>query len=66
MPASFLQVAFGSQSLSKLIRKQNIPFAEYDTYKTLKELGKSVRLGSLLTCLQETAPDNTRVASPTH
>ncbi|KAF4793099.1 hypothetical protein TURU_114927 [Turdus rufiventris] len=37
-----IEVAFRSQSLSKLIRKQNIPFAEYDTYKTLKELGKSL------------------------
>ncbi|NXB79984.1 VIT2 protein, partial [Donacobius atricapilla] len=36
-----IEVAFRSQSLSKLMRKQNIPFAEYDTYKTLKELGKS-------------------------
>ncbi|NXC84075.1 VIT2 protein, partial [Cercotrichas coryphoeus] len=37
-----IEVAFRSQSLSKLMRKQNIPFAEYDTYKTLKELGKSL------------------------
>ncbi|NXY63751.1 VIT2 protein, partial [Callaeas wilsoni] len=37
-----IEVAFRSQSLTKLIRKQNIPFAEYDTYKTLKELGKSL------------------------
>ncbi|XP_010084431.1 PREDICTED: vitellogenin-2-like [Pterocles gutturalis] len=37
-----IEVAFRSQSLSKLIRKQNIPFAEYDTYKTLKELGKTL------------------------
>ncbi|NXP35714.1 VIT2 protein, partial [Leiothrix lutea] len=36
-----IEVSFRSQSLTKLIRKQNIPFAEYDTYKTLKELGKS-------------------------
>ncbi|NXH32570.1 VIT2 protein, partial [Myiagra hebetior] len=36
-----IEVAFRSQSLTQLIRKQNIPFAEYDTYKTLKELGKS-------------------------
>ncbi|XP_068879090.1 vitellogenin-2-like isoform X1 [Aphelocoma coerulescens] len=35
-----IEVAFRSQSLIQLIRKQNIPFAEYDTYKTLKELGK--------------------------
>uniref|UniRef100_A0A8C5IIX0 Phosvitin n=1 Tax=Junco hyemalis TaxID=40217 RepID=A0A8C5IIX0_JUNHY len=41
LPDSFLQVAFRSQGLTKLLRKQNIPFAEYDTYKTLKELGKS-------------------------
>ncbi|NXE33022.1 VIT2 protein, partial [Ptilorrhoa leucosticta] len=37
-----VEVAFRSQSLTQLIRKQNIPFAEYDTYKTLKELGKSL------------------------
>ncbi|NXS16033.1 VIT2 protein, partial [Mystacornis crossleyi] len=37
-----IEVAFRSQSLTHLIRKQNIPFAEYDTYKTLKELGKSL------------------------
>ncbi|XP_010292124.1 PREDICTED: vitellogenin-2-like [Phaethon lepturus] len=37
-----IEVALQSQSLSKLIRKQNIPFAEYDTYKTLKELGKTL------------------------
>ncbi|NXI18030.1 VIT2 protein, partial [Irena cyanogastra] len=37
-----IEVAFRSQSLTKLMRKQNIPFAEYDTYKTLKELGKSL------------------------
>ncbi|NWX24359.1 VIT2 protein, partial [Aegotheles bennettii] len=35
-----IEVALRSQSLTKLFRKQNIPFAEYDTYKTLKELGK--------------------------
>ncbi|XP_039412029.1 vitellogenin-2-like [Corvus cornix cornix] len=35
-----IEVAFRSQSLIQLIRKQNIPFAEYETYKTLKELGK--------------------------
>ncbi|KAM7107370.1 vitellogenin-2-like [Ciconia maguari] len=37
-----IEVALRSQSLTKLIRKQNIPFAEYDTYKTLKELGKKL------------------------
>ncbi|NWU50174.1 VIT2 protein, partial [Dromas ardeola] len=37
-----IEVALQSQSLTKLIRKQNIPFAEYDTYKTLKELGKTL------------------------
>ncbi|NXR92356.1 VIT2 protein, partial [Hypocryptadius cinnamomeus] len=37
-----IEVAFRSQGLAKLMRKQNIPFAEYDTYKTLKELGKSL------------------------
>ncbi|NXU44176.1 VIT2 protein, partial [Drymodes brunneopygia] len=37
-----IEVAFRSQSLTKLIRRQNIPFAEYDTYRTLKELGKSL------------------------
>ncbi|XP_041886987.1 vitellogenin-2-like [Corvus kubaryi] len=35
-----IEVAFRSQSLIQFIRKQNIPFAEYETYKTLKELGK--------------------------
>ncbi|NXM74798.1 VIT2 protein, partial [Serilophus lunatus] len=38
--ADIIEVALRSQSLTKLIRKQNIPFTEYDTYKTLKELGK--------------------------
>ncbi|NXI97384.1 VIT2 protein, partial [Psophia crepitans] len=37
-----IEVALQSQSLTELIRKQNIPFAEYDTYKTLKELGKTL------------------------
>ncbi|NXG57933.1 VIT2 protein, partial [Hemiprocne comata] len=37
-----IEVALRSQSLSELIRKQNIPFAEYDTYKTMKELGKTL------------------------
>ncbi|NXD82022.1 VIT2 protein, partial [Halcyon senegalensis] len=37
-----IEVALRSQSLTKLIRKQNIPFAEYDTYRTLKELGKTL------------------------
>ncbi|XP_050833495.1 vitellogenin-2-like isoform X2 [Serinus canaria] len=37
-----IEVAFREQGLTKLMRKQNIPFAEYDTYKTLKELGKSL------------------------
>ncbi|NXO55840.1 VIT2 protein, partial [Aramus guarauna] len=37
-----IEVALRSQSLTKLIRKQNIPFAEYDTYKTLKELGRTL------------------------
>ncbi|XP_056212510.1 vitellogenin-2-like [Falco biarmicus] len=37
-----IEVGVWSQSLTQLIRKQNIPFAEYDTYKTLKELGKTL------------------------
>ncbi|NXT03281.1 VIT2 protein, partial [Jacana jacana] len=37
-----IEVALRSQSLTELIRKKNIPFAEYDTYKTLKELGKTL------------------------
>ncbi|NXN38052.1 VIT2 protein, partial [Rhinoptilus africanus] len=37
-----IEVALQSQSLTKLIRKQNIPFDEYDTYKTLKELSKTL------------------------
>ncbi|NXF79637.1 VIT2 protein, partial [Sclerurus mexicanus] len=36
-----IEVALRSQSLAKLIRRQNIPFAEYDTYRTLKELSKT-------------------------
>ncbi|KAJ7410137.1 hypothetical protein WISP_111067 [Willisornis vidua] len=39
--ADIIEVALRSQGLAKLIRKQNIRFAEYDTYKTLKELGKT-------------------------
>ncbi|XP_008489056.2 vitellogenin-2-like [Calypte anna] len=37
-----IEVALRSQGLTKLMRKQNIPFAKYDTYKTLKELGKTL------------------------
>uniref|UniRef100_A0A8V0ZG90 Vitellogenin 3 n=2 Tax=Gallus gallus TaxID=9031 RepID=A0A8V0ZG90_CHICK len=37
-----VEMALRSQSLTSVIRKQNIPFAEYDTYKTLKELGKKL------------------------
>ncbi|XP_010210304.1 PREDICTED: vitellogenin-2-like [Tinamus guttatus] len=37
-----VEVAFRSQSLSNIIRKRNIPFTKYDTYKTLKELGKTL------------------------
>ncbi|NXY14819.1 VIT2 protein, partial [Atrichornis clamosus] len=37
-----IEVAFRSQSLTKLLRKKNLPFAEYDAYRTLKELGKSL------------------------
>ncbi|NXL06176.1 VIT2 protein, partial [Mesembrinibis cayennensis] len=37
-----IEVALRSQSLTELIRKQNIPFAEYDTYKRLKELSKTL------------------------
>ncbi|NXA10038.1 VIT2 protein, partial [Sapayoa aenigma] len=40
--ADIIEVALRSQSLTKLIRKQNIPFAEYDTHETLKELGKTL------------------------
>ncbi|XP_067156561.1 vitellogenin-2-like [Apteryx mantelli] len=36
------EVALRSQSLSNIMRKRNIPFTEYDTYKTLKELGKTL------------------------
>ncbi|EMP27370.1 Vitellogenin-2 [Chelonia mydas] len=38
----FVEVALQSQGLTELVRKQNIPFAEYDTYKKLKVLGKTV------------------------
>ncbi|KAM6262292.1 vitellogenin-2-like [Porphyrio hochstetteri] len=37
-----VEVALRSQSLLQLIRKQSIPFAEYDTYRTLKELGQTL------------------------
>ncbi|KFV67264.1 Vitellogenin-2 [Dryobates pubescens] len=37
-----IEVALRSQSLTDLIRKQNIPFAEHNTYKTLKELSKTL------------------------
>ncbi|NXN12818.1 VIT2 protein, partial [Indicator maculatus] len=37
-----IEVALRSQSLTDLIRKQNISFAEHDTYKTLKELSKTL------------------------
>uniref|UniRef100_A0A8C2T766 Vitellogenin-2-like n=1 Tax=Coturnix japonica TaxID=93934 RepID=A0A8C2T766_COTJA len=37
-----VEIALQSQSLTNIIRKQNIPFAEYDTYKALKELGKTL------------------------
>ncbi|NXW94122.1 VIT2 protein, partial [Alopecoenas beccarii] len=37
-----IEVALQSQGLTKLIRKQNIPFAEYDTHKVLKELSKTL------------------------
>ncbi|NXP00028.1 VIT2 protein, partial [Certhia brachydactyla] len=52
-----IEVAFRSQSLTKLMRKQNIPFAEYDTYKTVKELGKSL-LG-----LKELPPEDPLVSA---
>ncbi|NWX72695.1 VIT2 protein, partial [Alca torda] len=52
-----IEVALRSQSLTKLIRKQNIPFAEYDTYKTLKELGKTL-LG-----WKELPPEDTLVSA---
>ncbi|NXW47321.1 VIT2 protein, partial [Nyctiprogne leucopyga] len=51
-----IEVALRSQGLTKLIRKQNIPFAEYDTYKTLKELGKTL-LG-----LKELPPEDPMVS----
>ncbi|NXU55037.1 VIT2 protein, partial [Turnix velox] len=38
----FIEVALRSQSLTELIRKENIPFATYDTHKTLKELSKKL------------------------
>ncbi|XP_010172703.1 vitellogenin-2-like [Antrostomus carolinensis] len=52
-----VEVALRSQGLTKLIRKQNIPFAEYDTYKTLKELGKTL-LG-----LKELPPEDPMVSA---
>ncbi|XP_074858737.1 vitellogenin-2-like [Carettochelys insculpta] len=38
----FVEVALQAQGLTDLIRKQNIPFAEFDTYKKLKVLGKTL------------------------
>ncbi|NXL57068.1 VIT2 protein, partial [Chordeiles acutipennis] len=52
-----IEVGLRSQGLTKLIRKQNIPFAEYDTYKTLKELGKKL-LG-----LKELPPEDPMVSA---
>nr|XP_009671544.1 PREDICTED: vitellogenin-2-like [Struthio camelus australis] len=37
-----VEVALRSQSLTNIFRRHNIPFTEYDTYKTLKELGKKL------------------------
>ncbi|NXY48555.1 VIT2 protein, partial [Ceuthmochares aereus] len=37
-----IEMGLWSQSLSEFIRKQNIRFAEYDTYKKLEELGKTL------------------------
>ncbi|XP_008941200.1 PREDICTED: vitellogenin-2-like [Merops nubicus] len=37
-----VEVALRSQSLLELIRKQSIPFAEYDTHRTLKALGQTL------------------------
>uniref|UniRef100_A0A672UD68 Uncharacterized protein n=1 Tax=Strigops habroptila TaxID=2489341 RepID=A0A672UD68_STRHB len=37
-----IEVSITLKHLTKLIRNQNIPFAEYDTHKTLKELGKTL------------------------
>ncbi|NXX84089.1 VIT2 protein, partial [Urocolius indicus] len=47
-----IEVALRSQGLTELLRKQNLPFAEYDTYKALKELSKTL-LG-----WKELAPEN--------
>uniref|UniRef100_K7GGJ3 Vitellogenin domain-containing protein n=1 Tax=Pelodiscus sinensis TaxID=13735 RepID=K7GGJ3_PELSI len=38
----FVEVALQSQGLSDLVRKQNVLFAEYDTYKKLKVLEKTL------------------------
>ncbi|NXP73056.1 VIT2 protein, partial [Ramphastos sulfuratus] len=37
-----IEVALRSQSLTDLIRKQNISFAEHDTHKTVKELSQTL------------------------
>ncbi|NXX47119.1 VIT2 protein, partial [Tricholaema leucomelas] len=37
-----IEVALQTQSLTDLIRKQNISFAEHDTYKTVKELSQTL------------------------
>lgn len=38
------------EGLTDVIMKRNIPFAEYSTYKKIKEIGKAVGIFSNTTC----------------
>lgn len=38
------------EGLTDIIMKRNIPFAEYPTYKKIKEIGKAVGIFSNATC----------------
>uniref|UniRef100_A0A7M4G216 Vitellogenin-2-like n=1 Tax=Crocodylus porosus TaxID=8502 RepID=A0A7M4G216_CROPO len=40
--ADLLEVGIRAEGLMDIVRKQNIPFAEYSTYKKIKELGKTL------------------------
>uniref|UniRef100_A0A674IYL4 Uncharacterized protein n=1 Tax=Terrapene triunguis TaxID=2587831 RepID=A0A674IYL4_9SAUR len=39
---SLLEVGVRAEGLTDIIRKQNIPFAEYSTYRKIKEIGKTL------------------------
>ncbi|KYO36780.1 vitellogenin-1 precursor [Alligator mississippiensis] len=40
--ADLLEVGIRAEGLMDIVRKKNIPFAEYSTYKKIKELGKTL------------------------